>query len=124
MLFRSLLHVRAAILMVIALYSHICHTIHRGTTYLDIMGAADVHAHSCIHLRTDALMGTKYQDVAIWARVTLASISRDPSRDHLFRNWLAMADLKSWDALYAVMEAHLIQDAYLPQTREFFNDLF
>jgi hypothetical protein len=88
------------------------------------MSAADLHAHSCLHLRTDALIGTRYQDLAIWARVSLAAISRDPSRDHLFRNWLTIARLDTWDALRTVMEAHLLQDEFFPQTRAFFNDLF
>lgn len=120
----ALLHVRAAILMIIALHSSICHTIHNATTYLDIMGAADLHAHSCIHLRTDALIGTRYQDIAIWARVSLAAISRDPSRDGLFKNWLKVARLDSWNALRAVMEDHLLQDEFFPQTRAFFDALF
>lgn len=69
-------------------------------------------------------MGTKYQDVAIWARVTLAAISRDPSRDDLFRNWLTRANLRSWEALRTLMEDHLLQDAYRSQTRELFDALF
>jgi hypothetical protein len=120
----ALLHTRAAILGIIALHSSICHTMHQATTYLDIMGAADLHAHSCLHLRTDALIGTRYQDLAIWARVSLAAISRDPSRDQLFRNWLTIAHLDTWDALRAVMEAHLLQDEFLPQTRALFDELF
>ena len=42
----ALLHARAAILGIIALHSSICHAMHKATTYLDIMGAADMHAHS------------------------------------------------------------------------------
>jgi hypothetical protein len=120
----ALLHVRAAILSILALHSSICHAIHKATTYLDIMGAADLHAHSCGHLRTDALIGTKYQDLAIWARVSLAAISRDPSRDGLFQNWLSVTHLDSWESLRAVMEVHLLQDEFFPQTRGFFNALF
>lgn len=88
------------------------------------MGAADVHAQSCVHLRTDALIGTKYQDVAIWARVALAAISRDPSRDELFRNWLTVRRLDTWESLRAVMENHLLQDAFFPQVRELFDAIF
>lgn len=97
---------------------------HKATTYLDIMGAADVHAVSCGHLRTDALIGTKYQDVAIWARVALAAISRDPSRDGLFRNWLTITRLDRWESLLAVMENHLLQDAFFPQVRVLFDAVF
>ena len=117
----ALLHVRAAILSIIALHSSICHAMHRATTYIDIMGAADLHAHSCGHLRTDALIGTKYQDVAIWARVSLAAISRDSSRDNLFNNWLTVTHLDTWKSLRAVMAAHLLQDEFVPQTQGFFN---
>jgi hypothetical protein len=120
----ALLHVRAALLSILALHSSICHTIHNGTTYLDIMGAADLHAHSCGHLRTDALIGTKYQDLAIWARVSLAAISRDPSRDDLFKNWLTVTHLNTWESLQALMEAHLLQDHFFPQTRAFFSAIF
>lgn len=119
----ALLHVRAAILGIIAIHSHICHTMHQATTYLDIMAAADVHAHSCGHLKTDALIGTKFQWVAIWARVSLAAISRDPSRDGLFKHWFAITSLNTWKALRDVMEYHLLQDAFHTQTRTLFHEI-
>jgi len=119
----ALLHVRAAILGVICLHSHLCHEMYKATTYLDIMGAADVHAASCFHLDTDSLMGTKYQYAAVWSRVTLAAISRDPSRDALFIPWLKATGLTTWDSLRSVMESHLLQDVFYPQTRAFFDIL-
>lgn len=117
----ALLHVRAAFLGIIALNSHICHTTHKAKTYLDIMGAADVHAASCAHLRTDALIGTKYQYAAVWTRMTLAAISRDPSRDSWLAKWLKAIDIKTWDGLRGLMEAHMLRDEFLPQLRTVFD---
>jgi hypothetical protein len=119
----ALLHVRAAVLCIICLHSHLCHNMYTATTYLDIMGAADVHAASCIHLNTDSLMGTKYQYTAVWARVALAAICRDPSRDALFIPWLKATGLTTWDSLSSVMESHLLQESFYPQTRAFFDTL-
>jgi len=119
----ALLHVRAATLIILCRHSHLCHNMYKAKTYLDIMGAADVHAMSCIHLDTDSLIGTKYQYAAVWARVTLAAISRDPSRDPLFIPWLKATGLTTWDSLRSVMESHLLQDVFYPQTREFFDTL-
>ena len=119
----ALLHVRAAILCIICVHSQQCHTMYKAKTYLDIMGAAEVHASSCIHLNTDALIGTKYQYVAVWARISLAAICRDPSRDPLFIPWLKATGLTTWDSLRSVMDAHLLQDVFFPQTRDFFDTL-
>jgi hypothetical protein len=119
----ALLHVRAATLIILCRHSYLCHNMYKAKSYLDIMGAADVHAMSCIHLNTDSLIGTKYQYAAVWARVTLGAISRDPSRDALFIPWLKATGLTTWDSLRSVMESHLLQDVFYPQTRDFFDTL-
>ena len=56
----ALLHVRAALLSIVALHSHICHDLHQATSYLNIIGATDIHTHSCKHLRTPVLLSTRY----------------------------------------------------------------
>jgi hypothetical protein len=119
----ALLHVRAATLIILCRHSYLCHNMYKAKSYLDIMAAADVHAMSCIHLNTDSLIGTKYQYAAVWARVALGAISRDPSRDALFIPWLKATGLTTWDSLRSVMESHLLQDVFYPQTRDFFDTL-
>lgn len=117
----ALLHVRAAVLGIVALNSHICHTTHKAKTYLDILGAADVHAASCAHLRTEALIGTKYQYAAVWARMTLAATSRDPARESWYVPWLKAVNVRTWDSLRALMKAHMLRDEFAPQLRTVFD---
>lgn len=117
----ALLHVRAAVLSIVAINSHICHTRHWAKSYLDIMGAADVHAYSCGHLRTDALIGTKYQYAAVWARFAIASVSRDPSRDAWLVQWLKATNIRTWESLRALMSQHILRDEFETQARILFD---
>lgn len=120
----ALLHLRAADLIVVALWSHVCHTMHSAKSYLDIMGAANVHAHSCIHLRTDSLIGTKYQYAAVWARIILSSIAPNHERDlPLIRGWLAAININTWEGVLDFMKAHMLLDVFAPQIRSLYDAL-
>lgn len=119
----ALLHVRAAVLGIVALNSHICHTRHKAKTYLDIMGAADVHAASCAHLRTPALIGTKHQHAAVWARLALAAVSRDPEGEGWYVDWLKAVGVRSWEGLRALMGRHVLREEFEGKLREVWENI-
>lgn len=119
----ALLHVRAALVSIVALHSHICHSIHRATSYLNIMQAVDVHADLCNQLSMNALIGTKFQDVAVCARVVIASISRDSTFDGLLREWLASLSITSWPEREGMMETYALLDTFRASCRDLFHAL-
>ena len=119
----ALLHVRAALLSIVALNSHICHDLHQATSYLDIMGAADVNAHSCKHLRTPALLGTRYQYAALWARLVLASISRNSTDAWSLRTWLHEIEVSTRMQLEVLMSRHLLMSSFRERSRKLFDEL-
>lgn len=119
----ALYHARAATLSIISLHAHIAHSMHNAVTYLNILGAANVHAHSCQHLRTPALMGTRFAYLAIWARFTICAISPGSTPNHLLKQWLKELHIKTWVQMKVILEAHLFLDAFAVQAQTLFEEL-
>lgn len=120
----ALYHLRAAVMAIVAWHSHLAHSMHNAVTYLDIVAAGHVHAHSCAHLRTHALMDTRYQSLAIWARVVLCSISRVPDQDAEVRRYLVEAGLERWEQMEMLLRTHTLLESFEPQARFFHKILF
>lgn len=119
----ALYHVRAAVLAIIAVHSYDAHTHHKAKTYLDIMGAADVHAFSCHHLRSAALIPTKYKWLVLWARFTLLAISRTSGHDPMVKQWMAELQVASWEDMKSILEAHVFVKTISERCRHLYQDL-
>ena len=119
----ALYHVRAAVLSVLANHSYDAHTLHKAKSYLDIRGAVDVHAFSCHHLRSDALMSTKFNWLVLWARFTLLAISRSSGHDVLVKRWMAELQVASWEDMKSILEAHVLVKNTEERSRHLYQDL-
>lgn len=119
----ALYHVRAAMLSIMAKHSFDAHTQHKAKSYLDIMGAADVHAFSCHHLRSDALMSTKYKWLVLWARFTLLAVSRTSGHDAIVKLWMAELQVASWEDMKSILEAHVFPSNTAERSRHLYQDL-
>ncbi|KAI7360205.1 hypothetical protein KC320_g168 [Hortaea werneckii] len=97
----ALYHARAALISINGtIYRKTLDTLKIAMMF-QIQAALDVHCVSCQHLNTDALLGTKYEELAFWSRFTLCAISRDPDRDGYIKRLLHALRLDSWEKVKA-----------------------
>ncbi|KAK4550013.1 hypothetical protein LTR36_002980 [Oleoguttula mirabilis] len=103
----ALYHVRAACISINGVILQATLDAHGMELGMDLAAGLAIHTESCKHLRSEALMGTKYQEVAIWARFIMCAISREPSTDRLLRSFLQLQGVRSWNQLGLLLERHL-----------------
>ncbi|KAF2754665.1 hypothetical protein EJ05DRAFT_488830 [Pseudovirgaria hyperparasitica] len=120
----ALYHLRAALISIVALHSYHAHTLHNAVSYLDIMHATLIHAQSCQHLRTQSLIGTRYQSMALWARYVLCSISEVPGSETLLRHWLIGAGITTWEQISSLLRAHLFLGTFATSAHHLYLRLF
>lgn len=121
----ALYHIRAALL---SLTSHFATAAHKAHNVQWTMGenapGLEVHANNCRHLRTDDLMGGKFQDLALWAQFTICSTSRIANRDDKFRKWIRCCGITSWPEMKDLLGRHLHPVSILgSKTESFYRDL-
>lgn len=117
----ALYHVRAACISVNGILLQATLDAHKVSWTMDLQMGLDIHAEACQHLRTEALMGTKYQEVAVWSKFMLCAISRDRSRIEPLRAFLQRQGVKSWEELRGLLGRHMQLELWL-STR--FQDLY
>lgn len=108
----ALYHVRAAMISINGVLLVATSEAHKVRWDMDISAGLDVHEESCHHLRTNDLMGTKYQDVALWARFSICAISRARSTGGAVRTFLCRAGLDTWTEMKRLMEGFVYPELY------------
>lgn len=102
----ALYHIRAALVSLCGHFGIAAHNFHKVHWTGDIAPGLEVHTNNCRHLRTESLMGGRYQEIALWAQFTMCSISRVPSRDDQLRRWIWLCGITSWEEMQALLERH------------------
>ncbi|KAK3068795.1 hypothetical protein LTR53_013355, partial [Teratosphaeriaceae sp. CCFEE 6253] len=111
----ALYHIRAvhiSICGVILQHTMDMHDV-RWSGSFDLRGGLMIHTQSCQHLRTTALLGTKYQEVGLWARFVLCSLARDATQDAFLKATLQKLGVVSFEHLKAIMGSFVYFDNVL-----------
>lgn len=119
----ALYHIRAALVSLTGCFGIAAHSAHNVQWVGDIAPGLEVHTNSCIHLRTEDLMGGRYQEIALWAQFTMCSISRVPSRDRQLRRWMACCGIETWPQMQALLDRHLHPELMGTKTEELYRTL-
>lgn len=107
----ALYHVRAACISLGGFLMQATMDAHGVKWLFDLRNALYIHAISCPHLRTNQLLGTKYQHLALWARFCICAVARDPSQDEYLRLWLQRLGVTTWKRLHAILSTFLYPEA-------------
>ncbi|RMX78144.1 hypothetical protein D0869_09312 [Hortaea werneckii] len=118
----ALYHARAALISINGtIYRKTLDTLKIAMMF-QIQTALDVHCVSCQHLNTDALLGTKFEQLAFWSRFTLCAISRDPDRDGYIKRLLHALRLDSWEKVKGILEKHMeLRPLFEDKCRAFYD---
>ncbi|KAI7530082.1 hypothetical protein KC331_g14865 [Hortaea werneckii] len=118
----ALYHARAALISINGtIYRKTLDTLKIAMMF-QIQTALDVHCVSCQHLNTDALLGTKFEQLAFWSRFTLCAISRDPDRDGYIKRLLHALRLDSWEKVKDILEKHMeLRPLFEDKCRAFYD---
>lgn len=109
----ALLHIRACLIAVSGVWLEAVSKVHGLSQIMDIRAGLRIHVEACQHLRTEMLLGTRYQEVALWARFTLCATTRDEPRDELLRSFLKRRGIGSWDQFKMMLEPHIYSEQLL-----------
>ncbi|KAK5687656.1 hypothetical protein LTS10_001796 [Elasticomyces elasticus] len=107
----ALYHMRAAHISICGIMIQHAMDVHKITWTFDLEGALHIHTQSCQHLRTEALLGTKYQDIGLWSRYVLCSLARDPVQDTFIKSMLMRLEVTTFHELQAVLGRFVYHDA-------------
>lgn len=102
----ALYHIRAALVSLTGHFGIAAHSFHKVHWSGDIAPGLEVHTNNCRHLRTEDLMGGRYQEIALWAQFTMCSISRVASRDAQLKRWIKLCGVEDWPQMQALLERH------------------
>lgn len=119
----GLYHVRAVNITILGFQLKAALDAHKVVWEWDLMGALHVHTVSCQHLRTQELMGTKYEESAVWSRFLMCAAARDPERDEQMRSLLQQLGIETWDQMRMMLESLWYCDALLGSRCRVFFDL-
>ncbi|KAK1821751.1 hypothetical protein LTR12_003800 [Friedmanniomyces endolithicus] len=100
----ALYHIRAVQISICGVLLQEAMDMHGVTWSFDLQGGLHVHTQSCQHLRTEMLIGTIYQDNALWSRFVLCSLARAPAQDVFLTRVLKRLDVKSFVQLRTILE--------------------
>ncbi|TKA78006.1 hypothetical protein B0A55_03844 [Friedmanniomyces simplex] len=109
----ALYHIRAVHISVCGVILQSTMDMHNVTWSFDLKGGLYIHTQSCQHLRTDALIGTIYQDIGLWSRFVLCSLARDPVQDVFLTSLLKRLDVRTFAQLRVILERFVYFDAVL-----------
>lgn len=119
----ALYHLRACLITISALQMSASH-VHHGTKWMwDWETAIAIHAVSCQHLNTDALLDTPFRHLAVWSRFIMCALARDPDRDDIIRGFLQHLDITNWQQLSLMLEKHVYIEALFGASCLAFSDL-
>ncbi|KAK0868583.1 hypothetical protein LTR87_014069 [Friedmanniomyces endolithicus] len=109
----ALYHIRAVQISICGVLLQEAMDMHGVTWSFDLQGGLHVHTQSCQHLRTEMLIGTKYQDIALWSRFVLCSLARAPAQDVFLTRVLKRLDVKSFVQLRTILERFIYSPTVL-----------
>ncbi|TKA78003.1 hypothetical protein B0A55_03840 [Friedmanniomyces simplex] len=109
----ALYHIRAVHISVCGVILQSTMDMHNVTWSFDLKGGLYIHTQSCQHLRTDALIGTIYQDIGLWSRFVLCSLARDPVQDVFLTSLLKRLDVRAFAQLRVILERFVYFDDVL-----------
>lgn len=117
----ALYHIRAANIPIIGYMLKATMAAHNMNWPFDLDSALWIHTSSCVHLKTEALMDTEYQDIALWAKFTLCATARDPSQDSDLAQLLDRSGITTWKSLKARLEGLLYHEMFDTRFSAFFD---
>lgn len=115
---KALYHIRAGCVSINGILLQTALDAHKVPWTMDLAAGLEVHTVACQHLNTEELMGTKYQEIAIWSRFVMCAISRDPERDDQLKRWLRRLEIQNWSQLEAMLERLLYPKALIGSMTE------
>jgi hypothetical protein len=97
-------HIRSAMISANAPVMEACLRAHNASWELDVQAGIDIHADACRNLKTHELIGTKYHDVAIWAKMTLNShATPTQSGDEHMYALMEHSGIASWEQMESLL---------------------
>ncbi|KAF2724719.1 hypothetical protein K431DRAFT_131585 [Polychaeton citri CBS 116435] len=124
----ALYHVRAALIAVGAAWS-LLHSMATGNKlFMDVLDTIDEHFRETRPLRTEVLLGTKYEEIALWTRFTLTAKARphfwDGRSIEILRQLIIRQDIQCWEDLDALLKRYpYVQPVYEDCSRELYQVL-
>jgi hypothetical protein len=98
-------HIRSAMISANAPVMEACLRAHNILWELNVQEAIDIHADSCRHLKTHELIGTRYHDLAIWAKMTLNShATPTQSGDEHMHALMKHSGIASWEQMESLLK--------------------
>lgn len=95
----TLYHIRAACISLNGILLRIASDHHGIPCLADIEDALFAHSVSCRRLPTKILMGTEFQNIALWSRFFVCVAARDTGSDDLLRELMAGSKINSFGQL-------------------------
>ena len=104
-------HIRSAMISSNAPVMAACIRAHKASWELDVQSGIDIHAQACQHLKTHELMGTKYHDVAIWAKMTLNShATPTQSGDEHMSALMKHSGIRTWEQMESLLKRFVYRE--------------
>jgi hypothetical protein len=88
----------------------------------DVQTGIDIYAKACRHLRSHDLMGTKYQEMAIWAKMTIVGLAM-PSADgdqHMSA-LMKYSGIRTWEQMEGLLRRQVLVEVL---TWQMYRNLF
>lgn len=108
----ALYHIRAACVSINGILIEATQQAHGVKWTFDLQAGLDIHATACQHLSSEELMGTRYEEVALWARFTIAAISTERYNSDTLRSLLMRRGIQTWDELKSLLQRHVYPELY------------
>jgi hypothetical protein len=104
-------HIRSAMISANAPVMWACINAHNASWRFDVQQGIDIHAESCRHLKTHDLLGTKYHDVAIWAKMTLNShATPTQSGDEHMSALMKHSGIEDWEQMESLLKRFVYRE--------------
>lgn len=110
----ALYHVRSAFISINGILIEAALAAHQDQWSFDIQAGLDIHAEACQHLGSRALMGTRYQDIAIWAKFTMSVVASKSERgNEMLQSLLGRAGIETWEQLKGLLQRHVYLERWI-----------
>lgn len=104
-------HIRSAMISANAPIMWACINAHNASWAFEVQQGIDIHAHACRHLKTHELLGTKYHDVAIWAKMTLNShATPTQSGDEHMSALMKHSGIRTWEQMESLLKRFVYRE--------------
>lgn len=104
-------HIRSAMICANEPLMWACIKAQNLTWIFDTQAGLDIHVESCQSLKTHELMGTQYQDLAIWAKMTLNShATPTQTGNDQISALIQHTDIRTWDQMEALLKRFMYRE--------------